>query len=81
MNISQIKSCWVGESEKNIKGLSDNTVEILTTYCDSERLETIGMHKVSNVALKNKRKMAAVLILLPFFSLYFKSFYSGFMLV
>ena len=28
-NISQIKSCWVGESEKNIKGLFDNYRELV----------------------------------------------------
>ncbi len=28
VNISQIKSCWVGESEKNIKGLFDNYREL-----------------------------------------------------
>ena len=29
VNISQIKSCWVGESEKNIKGLFDNYRELV----------------------------------------------------
>ena len=29
VNIAQIKSCWVGESEKNIKGLFDNYRELV----------------------------------------------------
>jgi SpoVK/Ycf46/Vps4 family AAA+-type ATPase len=29
VNISQIKSCWVGESEKNIKGVFDNYRELV----------------------------------------------------